>query len=247
MRVSAQSAALPVLALLSRSIHCTRAQEPDHKCSCSPQKYSFTLSLFQTCSDDSIENSPGVFTTVCSVDSNLGPGDDWGSFIPDVGESLVKRSLKEHGKDTNHKTTHRIAAADMVPVKIISVVFAEVNSDGSLVVINKNDTLSDVELENGAVVQFESISSTLDPDVGIEEQLSNVPGGVTLLLVGKNANGELVKSRMLWLYNNECDIVPLTETGVLGWTSVVRHQISHSISCQWCPLLTRNHPHKSST
>lgn len=219
MRFPAQSAALSVLTLLS-SFRSTEAQEPYSKCSCSPQIYSFTMSFFQTCSNDSIENSAGIFTTVCSIDSNLEAGEDWEDLIPDVGESLVKRRLQEHSKDSKHEMARRIATSDMVPVKVISIVFAEVNSDGSLLIINKNDTLSDVELENGAVVQFESVSSTLDSNVGIDDQLSKVPGGVTLLVVGKNANGELVKTRMLWLYNNDCDVVPLTETAVLGWVTV---------------------------
>lgn len=123
----------------------------------------------------------------------------------------------------------------MVPVKIVSLVFAEV-SDAALVVINKDETLADVELENGAVVELDSISKTLDSDVDIEGQLSSVPGGVTMLLVGENSSGELVKTRLLWLYNNDCDLVH--PTGKLGWIEVVRHNFIIHIHYIYSSILT---------
>jgi hypothetical protein len=73
------------------------------------------------------------------------------------------------------------------------------------------------------VVEFDSISAKLDPDVGIDDQLSSVPGGVTVLLVGENASGELIKTRMLWLYDNSCNMIPLAEAADLGWIYVVRY------------------------
>lgn len=192
-------------------------------CSCSPRKYAFTLSLSQACGDDTIQNSPGVFTTICSTDTNLEAYDDWSDLIPDVGESLVRRAL--HGK---HK--RQMATDHMTPVKIISIVFAEVNLDGSLVIINKDESFAGVDLHDGAVVEFDSISSALDPSVGIEDQLSSVPGGVTVLLVGENASGDLVKSQILWLYTNDCSTVPLVEAGSLGWISIVSWAHEHILS-----------------
>jgi hypothetical protein len=162
-----------------------------------------------------------MFTTVCSTDSNLSSDDDWTEIIADVGESLVRRRLTEKFVGFNDKRTRRVATKDLAPVKIISIIFAEVSSDGSLVVINKEETLANVDLGDKSVVEFDSISKTLDPEKDINEQSLLVPGGVTILLVGENSNGELVKTRMLWLYNNVCDAVPLTETGELGWITVV--------------------------
>ena len=115
----------------------------------------------------------------------------------------------------------------MVPVKIVSVVFAEV-ADASMVVINKDETLADVELENGAVFELDSISKTLDSDVDIESQSLSVPGGVTMLLVGENSSGELVKIRLLWLYSTNCDLVH--PAGRLGWIEVVRYKTSSFVS-----------------
>lgn len=114
-------------------------------CSCSPQKYSFTVSLSQTCDNDTLAASPGVFTTVCSTDANVGADDDWSSIIPDVGESLVKRFL------TDETPMRQMVTKDMTPVKIISLIFAEVNSDGSLVVINKDESLSETDLKDESV------------------------------------------------------------------------------------------------
>jgi hypothetical protein len=113
-------------------------------CSCSPQKYSFTVSLSQTCDNDTLKASPGVFTTVCSTDANVG-ADDWSGIIPDVGESLVRRFL------TDEKPMRQMVTKDMTPVKIISLIFAEVNSDGSLVVINKDESLSETDLKDESV------------------------------------------------------------------------------------------------
>jgi hypothetical protein len=141
MRIAAKSAAI-TLTLFSSTL---RLVNPQELCSCSPQKYSFTLSLSQTCDNDTLESSPGVFTTVCSTDTNIEADDDWSSIIPDVGESLVRRSLKDG------RPMRQIVTKDMAPVKIISLIFAEVNSDGSLVVINKDESLSDTDLKDEVV------------------------------------------------------------------------------------------------
>jgi hypothetical protein len=143
-------------------------------------------------------------------------------MIPNVGESLVRRILSDQTLGGYRESVFRSATDDMVPVKIISIVFAEVGSDGSLIVINKDDTHADVDLKDGSVVEFDSISKELDRDVNINDQISRVPGGVTILLVGENSIGELVKTRILWLYGNNCDEVPLAGTGHLGWITVVR-------------------------
>lgn len=220
MKVSAKLTA--VISLLWNSSQLSKAQE---LCSCSPRKYSFTLSLSQTCNDDTLQSSPGVFTTVCSTDTNVEVDGDWSDLIPDVGGSLVRRSL-----NLNDKPVLRLAE-DVVPIKIVSIVFAEVNSDGSLVIINKDESFADADLGNGAIVEFDSISNTLDSNVVLQDQ-SDVPGGVTVLLVGENADGKLVKTRMLWLYKNDCDLVPLAETSDLGWISVVRRLLqlaTHSV------------------
>lgn len=38
--------------------------------------------------------------------------------------------------------------------------------------------------------------------------------------MGENKSGELIKTRMLWLYDNSCAMTPLTESVDLGWISV---------------------------
>lgn len=210
----------------------SQEEEPSTRCVCSPQTYSLTLSLSQTCKTDTLANSPGVWTTVCSTDSNFGADTEFTEIIPNVGESLVRRSLSDQMLGGNKERVSRSATDDMVPVKIISIVFAEVRSDGSLVVINKDVTHADVDLRNGSVIEFDSISKELDRDVDINDQLSRVPGGVTILLVGENSIGELVKTRILWLYDNNCDEVPLAGTGYLGWITVVR-SINTFLSCMF--------------
>jgi hypothetical protein len=139
-------------------------------------------------------------------------------MLPDVGESLVGGQRVLNGIKGGDL---RVGTGDMVPNKITCIVFAEVHSDG-LVVSNKDESLVDVNLEDGAVVNFESISKTLDPGADVEDTVSRVPGGVLVLLVGENTSGELVRTRMLWMYDNNCSAVPLMETGDLGWISVVR-------------------------
>ncbi|KAL7480658.1 hypothetical protein ACHAW6_006335 [Cyclotella cf. meneghiniana] len=210
----------------------SQEEEPSTRCVCSPQAYSLTLSLSQTCKTDTLANSPGVWTTVCSTDSNFGADTELTEIIPNVGESLVRRSLSDQMLGGNKERVSRSATDDMVPVKIISIVFAEVRSDGSLVVINKDDTHADVDLRNGSVIEFDSISKELDRDVDINDQLSRVPGGVTILLVGENSIGELVKTRILWLYDNSCDEVPLAGTGYLGWITVDSCELA---SNKFCP------------
>ncbi|KAL3791813.1 hypothetical protein HJC23_002444 [Cyclotella cryptica] len=220
MKFSATSASL-IISLASLLLS-SRAQEPSTLCLCSPRTYSFTLALSQSCKTDTLANSPGIWTTVCSTDSNFGADTEFTEMIPNVGESLVRRILSDQIPGDHNERVFSAATDDMVPVKIISLVFAEVLSDGSLVITNKDETLANVKLDDGAVVEFDSISKRLDLNVDINDQLSSVPGGVTMLLVGENSIGELVKTRMLWLYDNNCDAVPLAGGGALGWITVVR-------------------------
>lgn len=70
--------------------HQVASQELTQLCSCSPRKYSFTLTLSHTCRDDTLKDSPSILTTVCSTDAHVGVEDDWTDILPDVGEVRLR-------------------------------------------------------------------------------------------------------------------------------------------------------------
>ena len=63
--------------------------------------------------------------------------------------------------------------------------FLEFDTSGELIVINQDDTYSNVTLANGSTVSFQSISNDLDPSLSIEEQLDFLPGGAQVTLRGR--------------------------------------------------------------
>lgn len=109
---------------------------------------------------------------------------------------------------------------DLVPIEITSIVFIEVGDNDDLEVINRDDSRSNVTLVDGSVINFTSVSQQLDPDEPLEDQdIEDVlPGGVSIVMLGRNAGGELVRNRVFWTYTNDCgDLLPIEVGDTIGW------------------------------
>ena len=63
--------------------------------------------------------------------------------------------------------------------EVISIQFLEFDTEGTLLVINQDDTYEDVAFTDGQTVEFTSISAKLDPDEPLSEQLDKIPGGAS--------------------------------------------------------------------
>ena len=89
--------------------------------------------------------------------------------------------------------------------------------------INQDDTYADVSLKDGDVLSFYSQSSFLDTEVGLEDQMDNVPGGASLILYGKTASGAVVRNRFFWTYTNSCEEEnePVSSGEKIGWVTIV--------------------------
>ena len=100
------------------------------------------------------------------------------------------------------------------PVNIVSIVFVEFDNSGYLNVLNMNGTYVSTDLADGAVIEFPSISKT---------QRSDIPGGVAMLLVGVDDEGGMVRNRLAWTYDEDCDgsISPIVVGDAIGWVEIV--------------------------
>ena len=104
------------------------------------------------------------------------------------------------------------AAAPAVPSRLLSAQFLETDTTPDMNVIHQDDQYLDVDFPpNDApssvtnfTLSFTSVSADLDPALPLEEQLSLLPGGAILILIGSLENGEIVRNRILWTYTMEC-------------------------------------------
>ena len=186
------------------------------------------------------EVSPNVSPVVLSLPSVPAPSEDAGP-VPAVttsDDAGLRRAV--------HLLPHRVRPLPrpeprllhgrrrgQTRPKVISIQFLDFDTEGTLLVINQDDTYEDVAFTDGQTVEFTSISAKLDPDEPLSEQLNKVPGGAQLTLRGRAVNDDtgletIVSVRLTWSYTNACDEVPLAEGMELAWVTFV------SVSIVWC-------------
>ncbi|KAL7555249.1 hypothetical protein ACHAWF_018907, partial [Thalassiosira exigua] len=144
-----------------------------------------------------------------------------------AGQRQLKRNRKRDGEDPTNRDDHEDGDDDdgrRVPVRLLSAQFLEL--DTSMAVINQDDSYLNATLTfpPGAdvVLDYASISDSLDPAQPLEEQMENVPGGVILILVGSTEDGEVVRNRIMWTYNLGCgaEESATVEAGdAFGWST----------------------------
>jgi len=177
------------------------------------------------------EVSPNVSPVVLSLPSVPAPSEDAGP-VPAVttsDDAGLRRAV--------HLLPHRVRPRPrpeprllhgrrrgQTRPKVISIQFLDFDTEGTLLVINQDDTYEDVAFTDGQTVEFTSISAKLDPDEPLSEQLNKVPGGAQLTLRGRAVNDDtgletIVSVRLTWSYTNACDEVPLAEGMELAWVT----------------------------
>ena len=134
-------------------------------------------------------------------------------------------------KQARQSTT--LESTTTVPSYISSILFIEFDTSGLLTLINTNDTyLTNQTLTNSTFISYPSISTTINTDIPLDEQLDKIPGGAGLFLFGNNNDGDVVlRSRLVWEYDFEdCSVELDVEGDTLGWIMFV------SISILYCSL-----------
>lgn len=117
------------------------------------------------------------------------------------------------------------------PAYISSILFIEFDTSGLLTIINEDDTyLTNANLSNGTSITYPSISTQLNTNIPLEEQLDKIPGGAGLFLFANNDNGELLlRSRVVWEYDLNCNVELNMVGESLGWIGFV--SISKFFNC----------------
>ena len=203
-------------------------------CSCSPVSYTFTLTLTQNCTDNTIQDNSGIFATDCFL----------GSLVATSASSTTERSFEERAFTSEEfKTFQRTIATDTA-VEIISVSFIEFDTSGEFIVLSQDDTYLTTSLGQGDTVTFNSISADLDPSVPASEQTELIPGGVMVTIKAKYTDEEtgedlLVINRVAWNYVLECDVVTLEVGDYLAWVTAVSFLTFYACLVLSCLVLPR--------
>lgn len=95
-----------------------------------------------------------------------------------------------------HQNRHLQGGGPASPTRITSVNLIEIDAEGT--VINVDDQYNNVNFQSGSSFDFESISSDLNANIPIEDQLELIPSTQILFMVGENARGEEVRGRFVW-------------------------------------------------
>ncbi len=106
---------------------------------------------------------------------------------------------------------------------ILFVLFIEFDTSGTLALIKVDPRyLAYANLMEGMRITYPSILQSLNPSLGLEEQLQYVPGGVGLFIFGSNNKGEVIlSSRLVWEFNRACNVTVEIKGKTLGWIDFV--------------------------
>ncbi len=111
----------------------------------------------------------------------------------------------------------------MMVAYILSILFIKFDTSGTLALINEDPRyLAYANLTEGMTVTYPSILQSLNPSLGLEEQLQYVPGGAGLFIFGSNNKGNVIlSSRLVWEFSGACNVTVEMEGKTLGWIEFV--------------------------
>ena len=206
-------------------------------CSCSPTKFNFQLNFQGNCDSTSLT---GVSDELCFI--NLRPSSDSAVGIDKILSMIFAseprrnkkedfwRRLSSHRGDTTKYNEQRVLNSE-IPTRVTTVEIFEYDTTNELNVINQ-EVLSNQSLADGDIIEFTSISSKLDPNKPLQEQLQYFPGGLILKYVGTNSNNENVSNTIAWGYNIEdCTTEQISVGDYIGWTTVENVTLANGAFC----------------
>ena len=164
-------------------------------CSCSPREFTIKLQPTQRCDVNDLQDKSGIGDSLCTTNTF---------------DTETKVSTRSDSSLSNHQL-HKMT--------IVNIQFVEFGSDDELIVINQDDTYSNVSLHNGAEVSFTSISNMLGSNAPMSDQVGIYPGGVQIAIRGVIHNGQneeqIVSQHVTWSYT--CDDLPIEAGDNIGW------------------------------
>ena len=238
------------------SYNATTAQpmvEPS-LCSCSPTTFNLRLNVAGNCAATSTSRT-GVTDPLClifqSPDTTAIRGDEielnnindiQATFSEGKDQRMSDNWHRRLSQDENEQSLNknkRVLNSVTTPVKIKDVEIWEFDSSGAYKVINKK-SFSDQSLSDGDVIEFVSISSKLNPNIPLEDQLQYLPGGLILRYLGFNSNDEEVVNVMTLEYNvKDCTAEQITGGNFIGWLFVEDVTLA---SGAFCPVIPTFRP-----
>lgn len=223
-----------VATLAALTLYTTSAQTstPKPKCSCSPTSFTFQLNFQGTCESTDLT---GVDDDLCFI--NVRPPPPLETIISQVTPNTNKR--KKHDDFWRRRLSRNQRALnsnnDEVPTKVTRVEIYEYDTTAGLGVINQ-EIWNDQDLSHDHFFHFTSISSKLDPNKPLEEQLQYFPNGVIVLATGVNSNNQNVTNTFAWHYDIEdCTTEQITVGNHIGWMNVADVKPASSA---FCPAIT---------
>ena len=150
--------------------------------------------------------------------------------------SQIKYALPETMKLLPNDRQSPTQTSNTTVAYISSVLFIEFDTSGTLTLINEDPRyLADANLTEGMMITYTSISQSLNPSLGLEEQLQYIPGGAGLFIFGNNNEGEVIlSSRLVWEFSGACDVTVEIEGKTLGWIDFVSSSICRRLFSRRC-------------
>eukprot|EP00986_Skeletonema_menzelii_P000476 scaffold137_cov156-Skeletonema_menzelii.AAC.7 len=208
-----------VITLAALTYHTTSAQTSlPPKCSCSPTEFSFQLNFEGTCESTKLT---GVSDQLCFI--NVRPPPPLENILSEVSSNNKRRKSddwrrllsREDGNNQNQR-----ALNSQLPTRVTRVEIYEYDTSDGLAVINQ-EILRNQDLSDGDIISFTSISSKLDPNKSLDDQLQYFPNGIILLATGVNSNNENVTNTFAWNYDiNDCTAEQIAVGDYIGWMNV---------------------------
>ena len=219
----------------------TAQQSPPTRCSCSPTKFTFQLNYDGTCGSTSLT---GITNELCFVnvrESLPEPESDEvvANILSDMSAMKERREKDDfwrrlsHQEGTNNNIQSQRALNSQVPTIITTVQIFEYDTTSELNVLKQEEiTNSDQDLSNGQTFEFTSISSDLDPNIPLEDQIDYFPNGLIVKISGRNANNEYVSNTFAWEYDIEdCTTEQISVGDYIGWTTVTETTSAYRAFC----------------
>lgn len=119
-----------------------------------------------------------------------------GEMMLVVLDEKSKTTLVATSETDKHQKRHLQGGGPASPTRITSVTLIEIDAEGN--VINVDDQYNNVNFQTGSSFDLESISTELNTNIPIEDQLELIPSTQVLFMVGENARGEEVRGRFVW-------------------------------------------------
>ena len=178
-----------------------------------------------------------------ALDSIAGYDDDVNDrydklLLSQLQSTLPTLSSSQHLLFNNNEDRQSTTAIS--PAYISSILFIEFDTSGLLTIINEDDTyLTNANLSNGTSITYPSISTQLNTNIPLEEQLDKVPGGAGLFIFANNDNGEIVlRSRVVWEYDLNCNVELNMVGESLGWIGFVSISKFFNCYCEVSPTFS---------